>query len=185
MKTLTLCLITMVITMVIITTGFKTNANAQNLIKIIDTMNEKVYFMFDKKLVLLDEPNQKGFSIELFVLTDGENTDSDGNPIVRGITTKSANIGTCNEKDELIILFDDDSKIKLIAFNSFNCEGNGYYKLKPDEYLALKNKKIKKARLTNGKSYESLTVDISPEKQSYFMTAINNVESKTFSIEKD
>lgn len=181
MKTLTLCLITMVA----ITTGFKTNANAQDLIKLVDTMNEKIYFIFDKKLILLDEPNQKGFSVELFVISDGDKSDSEGNPVVRGITTKSANIGTCSEKDELIILFDDDSKIKLIAFNDFNCEGKGYFNLKQDEYLALKNKKVKKARLTNGKSFDSLTVELNPEKQNYFMTAISNVESKKFTIQKD
>jgi hypothetical protein len=158
---------------------------SQNLIKHIDTMNDKVYFIFDKRISLIDKEQKKGFAIDLFVASDGKRSDTEGNPVVEGITTTSVNIGTCNENDELIILFDDDSKIKLISFNDFNCEGKSYYKLDQNEYEALKTKKIKRSRFTNGKSYDSFTMDLDVAKQGYFINAINAVENRIFTIEKE
>ena len=117
---------------------------AQKIIKHIDTMNDKVYFFTDKRLALVNKEQKKGFALDLFITTYGEHSDNDISPIIEGLTTSSVNIGTCNENDELIIQFDDDSKIKLISFNEFNCEGRSYYRLDPIEYDALKSKKIKR-----------------------------------------
>lgn len=175
MKKITLSLITLVV----LTIG---NANAQKLIKYIDDMNDNVYFMFDKRFSLIDRVKDKGFAVDLYVDTEERNVD--GDPKIKGISTKSVNIGTCSEKDELIIMFEDDSKITFIAWNKYNCEGDGYYELTKHGLEQLRTKKVKKVRLTNGRSFDSLTMDVEPEKQDYFIKAINSVETKTFTTQK-
>ena len=91
-----------------------------------------------------------------------------------GFMCKNVNIGSCDENDSLIILFEDDTKITLTAWNKFNCEGNAYFDFSESQLTELSTKKVNTIRFSNGRSYESLTVTLKEDQKDYFVRAYSN-----------
>jgi hypothetical protein len=87
---------------------------------------------------------------------------------------KNVNIGSCDENDVLIILFEDDTKITLTAWNKFNCEGNAYFDFSDSQLTELSTKKVNTIRFSNGRSHESLTVTLKEDEKDYFVRAYSN-----------
>jgi hypothetical protein len=134
----------------------------------IDKMTDKEYYFAKKKLICSNESKTRGFTITPSFRSTG------GSYINTGFMCKNVNIGTCDENDELIILFDDDSKITLTSWNKFNCEGNVYFNLSDEELAQLSTKKINSIRFMNGRSYDTLTSTLKVDQKDYFIRAYTN-----------
>lgn len=101
-----------------------------------------------------------------------------------GIIVQSVGIGTCLEKDELTILFEDNTKITLISWSKFNCEGSSSFDLNGSK-LAKLTKRIKAIRFENGRSFESLTVQLKKEKDKTFFIDVKQAIDKQIYKEVD
>ena len=134
----------------------------------IDKMTEREYFLTQKKLICANTQKTKGFTI-----TPQFNLE-DGNIVPNGFICKNANIGNCNEKDDLIFLFEDDTKLTLTSWNDFNCDGNAYFSFDKDDLNYLSTKKITDIRFSNGYSYESYTYTFKQAEKDYFINAYTN-----------
>jgi hypothetical protein len=159
-------------------TAYSQSTNADTSLKIVkevDVMEGKTYYYPNNKL-LVSEDGKKGFLAYLSLSKDGEGFK------YSGIVIKAAQIGSCHEKSYLTVLFDDDTKIKLMMWNDFNCEGKIYLDLYSKQLSEL-NKPIKTIRLTNGRTYDEFTMNITGKDKYYFMDCISLINSQSF-VEK-
>ena len=83
-------------------------------------------------------------------------------------------IGNCDEKDQLIFLFDDGSKISISSWNKFNCKGNAYFNLTEDELNSLKTKLVTTIRFVNGYTSDSFTYTLKKLEKDYFINVYSN-----------
>jgi len=97
---------------------------------------------------------------------------------------KNVNIGSCDQNDSLIFLFDDETKITITSWNKFNCDGKAYFSLTDNEYDMLKSKKVTAIRFKNGYSYESLTYTLKKEEQGFFINVYSNNVIKEVNCDK-
>ena len=126
-----------------------------------DEMDGKTYYIPSSNLICYNDEIHKGFNIHPLINPEDKK--------VSGLSVKMKNIGKCVENNELIILFEDDSKIILKSWNEFNCEGKAYFSISKVELRKLSSKKIRKIRVTNGCSGDSYTSDVEQKDQSYFI----------------
>jgi hypothetical protein len=133
-----------------------------------DKMTDKEYYFPQRKLICANPEKTKGFTISPNFKADS------GKMVNNGFMCKNVNIGSCDENDSMIILFDDDSKITLTAWNKFNCEGNAYFDLTNSQLQDLSTKKVNSIRFSNGRSYESLTISLKEEQKDYFIRVYTN-----------
>jgi hypothetical protein len=138
-----------------------------------DKMTDKKY-AFGSKNLLCTENGKKGFRISITW------NNKEGEITYNGFTVNSAGIGSCNENDEIIFLYIDDSKSKLTSWNKFNCEGKSYFDLYGKSLDEISSKKVKAIRFMNGRSYESYTHNLTEKDQSYFINARIALENKFF-----
>ena len=144
--------------------------------KSVDDMSDKVYFYPSRQIVCIAEDKKMGFGVGLFLNKDKINNGC----IASDLKVKMINIGTCVEKNGIIILFEDDTKMSLVSWNEFNCKGDAWFSLSKSEMELLATKKIKKIKVQNGRSYESYTHELK-EDNDYFIQlfyAINNNKIK-------
>jgi hypothetical protein len=133
-----------------------------------DKMTDKEYYFTQKKLICANLEKTKGFTITPnFKAEKGSYKNN-------GFMCKNVNIGSCDENDSLIILFEDDTKITLNSWNKFNCEGNAYFDFTESQLTDLSIKKVNTIRFANGHSYESLTIVLKEEQKDYFVRAFSN-----------
>jgi hypothetical protein len=133
-----------------------------------DKMTDKEYYFPQKKLICANPEKTKGFTlVPNFKATDYGVKNN-------GIMCDNVNIGSCDEKDSLIILFEDDTKIILTSWNKFNCEGNAYFDFSDSELNDLSTKKINTIRFTNGYTYDTLTITLKIQQKDYFVRAFSN-----------
>lgn len=133
-----------------------------------DKMTDKEYYFPQKKLICANTEKTKGFTISPNFKS------ADGKIVNNGFMCKNVNIGSCDEKDNLIILFEDDTKITLTSWNKFNCDGNAYFDFTDSDLVGLSTKKVNSIRFSNGYSYESLTISLKLDQKDYFVKAYSN-----------
>jgi len=144
----------------------------------IDKMTDREYFLSTKNFVGANSQKTQGFVItNSFKGVDGKLEQN-------GIILKNIGIGNCDEKDELIFLFDDETKITITSWNKFNCDGKAYFSLTDNEYDMLKSKKVTAIRFKNGYSYESLTYTLKKEEQGFFINVYSNNVIKEVNCDK-
>lgn len=157
--------------------GDTTKATKKNLEYYIeickDIMNDKEY-AFGSKSLICSENGKKGFSIRITWKIKNKNVD------YQGLNIKSVDIGNCNENDELLFLFDDNSKFSMKSWNKFNCDGDSYFDLYSKNLDDFSSKKVAAIRFVNGRSFESYTYKLTDKEQSYFIDAKKAFESKKF-----
>lgn len=133
-----------------------------------DKMTDVEYYLSSKKLIGANVEKTRGFTITPnFKSVDGKIEPN-------GLMLFNANIGSCQEKDQLIILFDDASKITLTSWNKFNCDGNAYYNLTDEEMTSLKTKLITTIRFINGYKYETFTYTLKKLEKDFFKNCYSN-----------
>jgi hypothetical protein len=133
-----------------------------------DKMSEKEYYFAEKKLICSNAEKTKGFTITPSFITN------DGKLVNNGFNCKNVNIGACDEKDELIFLFEDDTKITMTSWNKFNCDGNAYFDFSEDQLNQLSSKKVSAIRFTNGRTFDNLTYSLKETEKDYFVRAYTN-----------
>ncbi len=130
-----------------------------------DNMTDKEYYFSEKKLICSNAEKTKGFSIlPMFKVVNGL-------MVTNGLSLKNVNIGNCDEKDNLIFLFEDGTKTTVTSWNKFNCEGNAYFDLDDDLKKKLASQILTTIRFTNGRSLESLTYTLNESQKKYFVKA--------------
>jgi hypothetical protein len=140
-----------------------------------DNMTDKEYYLSSKKLVCANAEKTKGFTITPnFKKVDDDISDN-------GLILLNVRIGNCDENDQLIFLFEDDSKITLTSWNKFNCEGDAYFQTTDEEFKFLSSKLIKSIRFVNGYKYDTLTYNLKSTEKDFFVNAYNNYEIKEVS----
>jgi hypothetical protein len=135
-----------------------------------DKMTEKEYYFAEKKFIGANPEKTKGFTITPMFKTDK------GTMINNGFACKNVNIGSCDENDSLIFLFEDETKMTLTSWNKFNCEGNAYFDFSDDDLKQLSTKKINAIRFSNGRSYESLTHTLKESEKDFFIRVYTNIK---------
>lgn len=139
----------------------------QQIFRYQDDMTDKVYY-FTSGLMVTNEDKSQGFRLQLDIKEIDDKTLA-----FDGLTLKVIGIGTCFEKDNLILLFENGKKMSVNSYNDFNCEGDSWFVLNDgnsETYIdLLKSQKLIKIRFENGSSHESLTQEISEKNQNYFI----------------
>ncbi|MCX6310524.1 MAG: hypothetical protein NT084_02700 [Bacteroidetes bacterium] len=139
----------------------------------VDDMSDKVYYFPSRKIVCVSDDKQQAFSVSIFI-----NCDSDSNLYMNDFCVKMVGIGSCVENNEIIILFEDGTKIKATSWNDFNCDGDAWIKVSKDDINSLKTKRISKIKLTNGRTFDSYTGVIPPENADYFIQLFYAMEHR-------
>ena len=145
--------------------------------KIVDDMEDKSYYVPSRKMICASDDKKTGFSLSAFLTYKKDEVS------VNELKVKTVNIGSCNEKDELIILFEDDTKIKLMSWNAFNCKGDSWFFLSKSDRESLSKLKIKKIKVQNGRTFESFTKELT-EDNDYFIQLFYATNNKKIKEEK-
>lgn len=128
---------------------------SQNVIQYCkDKMTDKEYVFFKEDL-LCSKDKVKGFIISVML------TYVDGKAKYNGIYVLSVGVGSsCVENSTLDFLFTDESRVSLLSWNDFNCDGESKFDLDADKFDLLSKKKIKAIRFTNGRTYDQYTYNL-------------------------
>ncbi len=126
-----------------------------------DEMTEQTYYNVSEGLICTNKESTKGFRIDANVTTKIDKK------VIDNLIVKFVGLEKCNEKNSLIILFDNGEKITLTSWNKFNCKAKGYFSLNPKTIEALKHNEISKIRVMNGRSFKSYTNEL--EYKNYFI----------------
>lgn len=161
------------------TTNIAKTDTSYHIIKMVDDMTDKVYYMSNYRLVLANEQKTQGFTIELNL--DGK---SDDRVSASGFSVKMVDIGSCCENNELILLFEDGTKLSFKSWNKFNCEGNAWFFISKKDIEILSSKKVTKARIENGRTHDSFTKEVPEEKQDYFIQVMRAISEKRIKEKK-
>ena len=101
-----------------------------------DEMTDKTYYTVSEGLVCANEESTKGFRIDANVSVKNDSK------VIEDLIVKLVGLEKCNEKNVLIILFDNGEKVTLTSWNKFNCKGKAYFSLSPKPIEALKHNEI-------------------------------------------
>ncbi len=150
-----------------------TVSNSQKLVKYIDTMEDKTYWLVSDSPIYSDN-DKNGFILNpAFKYPSQE-------PIFKGLAVEVFG-WSCVEEVKLTIQFEDKSKIAIVSWNDFNCKGNAWYKFSKKEMDQLKTKPILRVRLTNGsdvtQSYTFNSTD--PD---YYINLVEEIKAKRFTV---
>jgi hypothetical protein len=137
-----------------------------------DEMTGKISYSLSRKLIL--EDGKDNVEISLFVEKANNKFYQDGLGAIIDIGSQ------CVDDNEIIVLFDDESKMTINSWNDFNCDGYGFFRLTTNQCELLSTKKIKKIRVENGQNSETMTVELEKNKDYFVQSfyAINNMKTK-------
>jgi hypothetical protein len=155
MVTLMMCLVTMV--------SFG-QTDSVYVIKEIDAMDGKVIAYSSRDFICANDAGKIGFRVSAHINFRDIKFSM--------ITATMVGIGSCNEKDEMIILFENGEKIIKTSWKEFNCEGGTYFDMNDDDIQLLRTQPISKIRMTNGRTYDSYTGDVKKKDKRYFIQVL-------------
>lgn len=156
-------------------------ANAQlHIIEDASDLGGKVYIYPSETIILTNAEKSKGFTLSASLERKG----TEGNLHLTGLIGQLVNIGTCCEKNQLILMFEDSTKMTLVSWNKWNCEGNAFYRLDGEQAEILGSKKIIKSQMKNGYSYESYANNVSGVDQGYFITLVADAKQNKVKLVK-
>ena len=138
----------------------------------IDKMTDREYFLSSKNFVGANAQKTEGFAITPAF------KNLDGKMVQNGLILENVGIGNCDEKDNLIFLFEDDTKITITSWNKFNCEGKAYFNLSEDDFRVTYQNVYPAIRFNNGYTNNSLTYSLKKEEQGFFINVYTNNEVK-------
>jgi hypothetical protein len=155
------------------------SAAQQCIVKDCDDMTDKCTYYPRHNMILANDNKTVGFTIDARIV------DKAGQISVADIMIKSVNIGNCNENDKLILMLSDSTKLSLVSWNKFNCEGNSWFTLRESDVNRLASNKIIKAYFQNGRSYDSFTKEVAGEDQDYFVKIIADCRENKFTVKSN
>ena len=148
----------------------------QCIVKDCDDMTDKCMYYPRHNVIVTNETKTIGFTMDVRIVNNNDQL------AAADIMVHSVNIGSCNEKDKLILMLDDSTKVSLVSWNKFNCEGNAWFDLKESDVNKLESHKIIKAYFQNGRSYDSYSATITSDDQSYFIKIIADCRENKFTV---
>ena len=132
----------------------------------VDDMSEKTYYLPEPGI--MSEDGTKGLIFQ--PLIDKER----GNMVSKHLIVIHNDLGSsCVENSKLIILFEDGKKVKLLAWNKFNCDSANYFRFDLTKYSS----PIEKIQFTHGTDYDSFTYTLSDKESRYFIDINNAMQS--------
>jgi hypothetical protein len=143
-------------------------------------LSGKCYIYASHTFVIANAEKNKGFKIDADFRRNKDTQALE----VTGFLCKLVNIGTCSEKNELILLFEDDSKFTIYSWNKWNCDGDAWYYLSKSQVETLATKKLVKAQMKNGYSFESYMNNVDAENQDYFIRLIGDANQNKVELQK-
>ena len=141
-------------------------------------MTDECTYYSSQNMVVANETKTIGFTMDVRIVEKNDKLS------VADIMVLSVNIGNCNENDKLILMLSDSTKLSLVSWNKFNCEGNAWFNLKESDVNRLGSNKIIKAYFQNGRSYESYSSIIGSEDQDYFVKIIADCRENKFIVKQ-
>jgi hypothetical protein len=139
------------------------------VIKRSDAMNGKTYIYGSRNFVVANDTKEEGFIVDTYI---------NDNLSIQMITVVMVGIGSCNENDEIIILFENGEKIVKKSWKSFNCDGEAYFNINELEMKLLRTIPMAKIRMTNGRSFDSYTGDVISKDKRYFIQLLYALDNK-------
>lgn len=141
-----------------------------------DEMTDKTSYFPSQKIICAKTDKSVGFSLSVFI---------DDDLTIKDLKVVMIGLGGCVEDNEIIILFDDDTKLNLKSWNKFNCDGDAWFTISKKDIELLSTKKIKKIRVTNGRTFENYTGEVKEERKDYFVRLFKALNNKqTFEFKK-
>jgi len=95
----------------------------------------------------------------------------------RFLSVHMVGLGSCSQRNIMIILYEDGTKDELTSTHPFSCDNSTIFMLKTAELNRIKAKKISKIRLMNGHTYQSYTHELT-EGNDYFIRLYKMLEAK-------
>lgn len=147
-----------------------TTPGTMTINKEVDDMTGKASYAPSERLLCATPDQTLGFAIDPYIKNKNNKLS------ISDLIITMVGLGSCNEKNTLIVLFDNEEKITLTSWNKFNCKGTAYFSLLSKTHLnKLKTLSIKKIRLTNGKGFKSYTSEL--EYKNYFIDLFKAVDT--------
>lgn len=125
-----------------------------------DEMEDKEYLMAKRSLIL--NSGSKKVLIDVALVKDAQ-----GKWNYNGLVCISSGLSSCQEEDEIIILFTNGQKLKMTMWNKFNCQGYAFFDADRSQGTYL-FRPVKKIRFTSGKSGEYVEKDFTTLESTYF-----------------
>jgi hypothetical protein len=138
--------------------------------KSVDEMTDEVSYYPSERLIVANEAKTQGFTMEAYLDV------KKGKLYVKAFTVSLVDLGSCNENNEMIILFQDGTKMVLQSFGDFKCKTYTFFMFTDEQEAMAKAKKIKKIRFKNGFTFDEFTGVSSNE--SFFIELYNAIETK-------
>ena len=154
-------------------TKTKKDVDSVYILKSIDDMTDKTYYFPTFKIPLINKTENQGLGISAFI----DEKEYDNSIYIKDLDVKSINVGGCVEKSEIIFLFEDGSKINLISWNKFNCDGNSWFEIGDSDAEVLATKELRKVKFINGRSYDSFTLEVPANRRRYFIQLYDAVKN--------
>ena len=148
-------------------------ATAQvKIIQEYDDMADKVYTFANSRIIIANEAKTIGFSVDVYF--------DDKCHMIEHLVVIMTNIGGCNEKDKLTILFEDGQRMVLNNWNDFNCKGTCYFALNPTNHRILTTVPLYKIQIQNGRSFDTFTGEVPNKKKNYFIDIAKLLSKQEF-----
>ena len=160
---------TVAIALCFITSLTFSQTDSVHVVKNTDAMSGEIYVYPNRDFVCANETKTKGFKVTPVLKQ---------NLLFEWIAVTMVGVGGCNENDEMIILFENGEKIIKKSAHKFNCKGNAYFNISDSDMKLLKTQPMSKIRMTNGRTYESYTGDVTDKNKRYFIQLFNAIENK-------
>jgi len=141
----------------------------------VDELEDKTYYMPSSDLIIANSEKTEGAKISFHLTDEGE---------FSFLTAKLVGLGNCYEDNKMIILFKNGLKITLTSWNKFNCDGDAYFNLNAEQRLLLSTLPVKTIRVTNGYTFESITVSKGYNKK-YFIQTFHCIDYNLFTLFED
>lgn len=156
--------------------AFKSNSQSNDSLSLCyDEMTEQYKPICRDLIISVNEDKTKAF--ELMVLLKYE----DGIVKYNGLGTKTIGIGTCVEKDRLIIMFADGTKYSSISWSDFDCDGFSFYDIDAKDRKLI-DKKITSIMFINGRSYDSYKFNVTEAYSDYLQKIFKAIDNKMYKL---
>jgi len=169
MKNLKVTIITIAISLIAVVSFAQTSKDNVYVIKETDAMSGKSYVYGSRDFICANDAGKIGFRIFTHINSETLKFSM--------ITATMVGLGTCNENDEIIILFENGQKIIKKSWKKFNCDGETYFNIDNEEIELLRTQPLSKIRMTNGRTYDSYTGDVKLKDKKYFMQLFHALDN--------
>ncbi len=144
-------------------------ADSVYLVRKSDNATGESYIVTNRKLVVASENMAIGFGIEAYINND---------LTFSFVAVQMVGMGKCNEKDEMIVFFDNGEKITKTSWGTFNCEGDAYFDITDSDKNLLRTQTISQIKISNGKNSRNYTGNVGLKDKRFFIQVFYSLDRK-------